>query len=129
MEEKKIDNRIIEVKKQINYAEEKLIDSRKKLRGIEELEDNFSHLNKNLNICIELLNTSVKNKNVNKKIDYMNESNIVGYMKTSSTLYEEKELAEKEINKLNDEIDKLTDEIKEIYKENEENEEKEENKE
>ena len=120
MEEKKADNRIIKVKKQINYAEEKLTNSKKKLKGIEELEDNFSHLNKNLNICVELLNSSVKNKNVNKKIDYMNESNIVGYMKTSSSLYDEKEQTEKEIVKLNDEIDKLTDEIKEIYKENEE---------
>ena len=120
MEEKKADNRIIKVKKQINYAEEKLTNSKKKLKGIEELEDNFSHLNKNLNICVELLNSSVKNKSVNKKIDYMNESNIVGYMKTSSSLYDEKEQTEKEIVKLNDEIDKLTDEIKEIYKENEE---------
>ena len=120
MEEKKADNKIIQVKKQINVTEERLADSRKKLRGIEDLEDNFSHLNKNLNICVELLNLSIKNKTVNKKIGYMNDDSTIGYKKTSSSLLDEKEMTKKEINDLNDEIDKLTDEIKELYKELEE---------
>lgn len=128
MDEKKADNKIMEVRKQISATEERLADSRKKLRGIEDLEDNFSHLNKNLNICVELLNASVKNKSVSKKIDYMSEDSTVGFMKTSSSLLEEKETTEKEISDLNDEMDKLTDEIKEIYKELEEDK-KEENKE
>lgn len=125
MEEKKADNKIIEVKKQINATEEKLADSRKKLRGIEDLEDNFSHLNKNLNICVELLNASVKNKTVCKKIDYMNEDSTVGYMRTSSSLWDEKETTKKEINNLNDKMDELTNEIKEIYREIEEEKKKE----
>lgn len=128
MDEKKADNKIMEVRKQISATEERLADSRKKLRGIEDLEDNFSHLNKNLNICVELLNASVKNKSVSKKIDYMSEDSTVGFMKTSSSLLEEKETTEKEISDLNDEMDKLTDEIKEIYKELEEDK-KQENKE
>ena len=120
MEEKKADNRIIEVKKEININEERLADSRKKLRGIEDLDENFSHLNKNLNICVEIINSSVKNKGVNKKINYMSEDSTIGFKRTSSSLYDEKEDTQKEIRNINDQIDKLSDEIKEIYQELEE---------
>lgn len=126
MDEKKADNKIIQVKKQINITEEKLADSRKKLNKIENLEENFSHLNKNINLCVELLNASVKNKNINRKINHMSEENIVGFKKTSSSLIDEKELTKKEIRELNDEMDKLNDEIKELYKDKEKEEKKEE---
>ncbi len=126
MDEKKADNKIIQVKKQINITEEKLADSRKKLNKIENLEENFSHLNKNINLCVELLNASVKNKNINRKINHMSEESIVGFKKTSSSLIDEKELTKKEIRELNDEMDKLNDEIKELYKDKEKEEKKEE---
>ena len=44
MDEKKADNKIMEVRKQISATEERLADSRKKLRGIEDLEDNLSDM-------------------------------------------------------------------------------------
>ena len=46
---------IIEAKKEININEERLADSRKKLRGIEDLEENFSHLNKSPFLFTDLI--------------------------------------------------------------------------
>lgn len=117
MEEKKADNRIIQAKKQIVAYEDNLVEAKDALRGIEDLEDNFSHLNRNIERCVELLNSSVKNRKVVRKLDHMIYDNKVCYKKSSSTLEEEKEYTQDKINELNDKIDELNKEIKEINRE------------
>ena len=126
MEEKRADNRIIHVRKQIVACEDNLVEAKDTLRGIEDLEDNFSHLNRNIERCVELLNSSVKNRKVVRKLDHMIYDNKISYRKSSSSLEEEKELTQEKINELNDKIDELNKEIKEINKEIEKKEETEE---
>ena len=129
MEEKKADNRIIHVRKQIVACEDNLVEARDALRGIEDLEDNFSHLNRNIERCVDLLNSSVKNRKVNKKFDSMIYDSKVSYRKSSSSLEEEKEFTQEKINELNEKIDELNKEIKEINKKMEIQEKREEKKE
>lgn len=116
MEEKIADNKIIEVKKQLVACEDNLVEAKDALRGIEDLEDSFSHLNRNIERCIDILNSSVKNRKVIKKLDHMIYDNKVSYRRTNFTLDEEKEITQEKINELNDKIDELNKEIKEINK-------------
>lgn len=129
MGEKKADNRIIQVRKQIVAYEDNLKEAKDVLRGIEDLEDNFSHLNRNIERCVELLNASIKNKKVSNKLDHMIYDNKISYRKSYSTLDEEKEITQDKINELNDKIDELNKEIKDINKKIEREEIKEEKKE
>lgn len=113
MEEKKADNRIIQVKKELVACEDNLTEAKDKLRGIEDLEDSFSHLNRNVERCVDILNVSVKNRKVTNKIDRMFYDNKVSFKKTYVNLEEEKEFTQDEINELNNKIDELNETLKE----------------
>ena len=129
MEEKMADNKIIQAKKQISVYEGNLREARSTLKGIEDLEDNFSHLNRNIERCLELLSSSVRNRKVTKMFEHMMYENKVSYRKTSYSLDEEKEFTRKKINKLSVDIDDLNKKIKEEYKKDKYNEEAKESKE
>lgn len=113
MEEKKADNRIIQVRKELSVTEDTLTEAKDKLRGLDNLEENFSHLNKNITLCVELLASSIKNKKVNQKMDYLFHDSKVSYMKSTSSINDEKEDTRDKINDLNDKIDELNKIIKE----------------
>lgn len=129
MEEKKADNRIIQVRKELSVTEDTLTETKDKLRGLDNLEESFSHLNKNITLCVELLTSSIKNKKVNQKMDYLFHDSKVSYMKSTSSIHDEKEDTRDKINELNDKIDELNKIIKEeLNKEEQVEEVKEENK-
>lgn len=113
MEEKRADNRIIQVKKELVACEDNLTEAKDKLRGIEDLEDSFSHLNRNIERCVDILNVSVKNRKVTNKIDHMFYDNKVSFKKTYVNLEVEKEFTQDKINELNDKIDELNETLKE----------------
>ena len=125
MEDKKIDNKIIQTKKEIKIIEDDLTRTKKALKEIEYLEDNITHLNRNLNQCVELINLSIKNKNVSQKINTISNDTIINYKKTSLSINEEKEITTKKINELNEKKELLNDELKKINEEKEENKEQE----
>lgn len=129
MEEKKADNRIIQARKQIAAYENNLVEAKDALKGIENLEDNFSHLNRNIERCVDLINSSVKNKKVTKKFDHMIYDNKIGYRRSSAIWDEEKEITRERINDINNKIEELENQIKEEHSKEEKREEKKEIKE
>ena len=80
-EEKKIDNKTMNDKEDTKSADNKIdtktklrlvndrIDvERQKMKNLDELEELFVSLNKNINKCVELLGRSIKGENIGRKL-------------------------------------------------------------
>ena len=114
MEElKKADNRILNTKIEIGNLENNLSQTRKGLNNLEILESNFSRINRNLNECLDLINSCVKNRRVNNKLQNICDESNIYYGKTKSNFDEERELIISQINEIDERLDKLNQTLKE----------------
>ena len=113
MDDKKADNRIINTKIEISHLEDNLNQTKKGLNNLEILEGNFSRINRNLNECLELINSSIKNRKVNNKLQSMCDESNIFYGKTRVNLEDERDLILKQINEIDERLEELNDSLKE----------------
>ena len=113
MDDKKADNRIINTKIEISHLEDNLNQTKKGLNNLEILEGNFSRINRNLNECLELINSSIKNRKVNNKLQSMCDESNIFYGKTRANLEDERDLILKQINEIDERLEELNDSLKE----------------
>ena len=135
MEEKQADNTKIENKKistdsaiyltkqKISSLDNRIDAEKNKIRELDDMEELFVSLSKNISKCVELLNRSVKGKNVNSKLNSIEENNRINFAKSMSNIEIQREDTKNNLVKLTEEKEKYQDELKEEYekKNNEEN--------
>ena len=113
MEEKKADNRILNTKIEIDHLEDNLNQTKKGLNNLEILEGDFSRIHRNLNECLVLINSCVKNRRVNNKLQNICDESNIYYGKTKSNLEEERDLILKQISEIDNRLDELNKSLKE----------------
>ena len=128
-EEKKADNSINDIyqtKEKISRIDNRIDIEKKKMKDLDEIEELFSSLTKNISKCVELLNKSVKGKTVNAKLNAIEENNKINFGKSMANIDIQREETKRNLIKLTEEKEEYQNEIKEKYneelkKENEEN--------
>lgn len=137
MEERKADNIIMVDEKTANssvYATKKRIDSidnriseeKSKMKDLDDMEELFVSLSKNISKCVELLNKSVKGRNVNSKLNAIEENNKINFQKSINNIDIQREEIKNNLIKLNDQKETIQEQLKENYKEQENRENKDE---
>jgi len=94
-------------KKRINKIDNKIDSEKQRIKKFDDIQEEVTTLNKNLNKCIELLSVSIKGKTKEKMLHDMFDKNKSFYANFSSTLDDEISLTKKNINKLNEEKENL----------------------
>ncbi len=113
--DKKIDNKIYEVKKKINIINENIYDEKSKLKYYDDLEERFGNVKKNFYDIIKNLKLSIKGKRINRIIQNIDENNQLAYKKIIFNIEKEREKTKKNINKMYDKKNNLDNEMKKIY--------------
>ena len=130
MEERKADNIIMVDEKTANssvYATKKRIDSidnriseeKSKMKDLDDMEELFVSLSKNISKCVELLNKSGKGRNVNSKLNAIEENNKINFQKSINNIDIQREEIKNNLIKLNDQKETIQEQLKENYKEQE----------
>ena len=112
MNEKAADNYMSEEKKEIKKIDNEIYNEKNKKNKIDNLEETFVSLNKNINKCIDLLYTSMKGGNVDKKLDSIREESEINYRRSVEDLDVERQRIDDKISQLSDERDELSDKIR-----------------
>ena len=118
-----VDNAIYMTKQKISSLDNRIDAEKNKIRELDDMEELFVSLSKNISKCVELLNRSVKGKNVNSKLNSIEENNKINFAKSMSNIEIQREDTKNNLVKLTEEKEKYQDELKEEYqrKANEEN--------
>ena len=124
-EEKKIDNKAMNDKEDTKSADNKIdtktklrlvndrIDvERQKMKNLDELEELFVSLNKNINKCVELLGRSIKGENIGRKLSAIEENNKVSFNKSIYNINSDREEVKNLLSRLNDERDEYQEMIR-----------------
>ena len=118
MEEKKADNTIIN-KNKIRALDSEIDFEKNKIKKLDDIEELFITLNKDINKCVELLGESIKGKNIQNKLAAVSENSKISMKKGMSNIEEERKNIRKNISSLINEKDKITSEAKKENKEKE----------
>ena len=113
MEEKKADNKILQNKVRIKEIDSKIDVEKDKSKQLDDLEEVVISLNKNIERCLELLGTSVKGNNFEKKLSAYQTENKINYKKNMSDIESQKEIVRANVVRLNNEKEELLETIKE----------------
>ena len=113
MEEKKADNKILQNKVRIKEIDSKIDVEKDKIKQLDDLEEVVISLNKNIERCLELLGTSVKGNNFEKKLSAYQTENKINYKKNMSDIESQKEIVRANVVRLNNEKEELLETIKE----------------
>lgn len=124
-EEKKIDNKTMNDKEDTKSADNKIdtktklrlvndrIDvERQKMKNLDELEELFVSLNRNINKCVELLGRSIKGENIGRKLSAIEENNKVSFNKSIYNINSDREEVKNLLSRLNDERDEYQEMIR-----------------
>ena len=124
-EEKKIDNKTMNDKEDTKSADNKIdtktklrlvndrIDvERQKMKNLDELEELFVSLNKNINKSVELLGRSIKGENIGRKLSAIEENNKVSFNKSIYNINSDREEVKNLLSRLNDERDEYQEMIR-----------------
>ena len=109
--DKKVDNRINEVKKKINKLDDKISSEKSKIKDLNNLEEAFGGLNAKINKCVELLNKSVKSPKTTSLTENILADNQKFFSKTTESINNDRVEIEKTMNELSEEKDKLKKEL------------------
>ena len=113
--DKKIDNKIYEVKEKINIINENIYNEKSKLKYYDDLEERFGNVKKNFYDIIKNLKLSIKGKRINRIIQNIDENNQLVYKNIIFNIEKEREKTKKNINKMYDKKNNLDNEMKKIY--------------
>lgn len=136
-ETKSVDNKM-DTKTKLRLVNDRIDVEKQKMKNLDELEELFVSLNKNINKCVELLGRSIKGENIGKKLSAIEENNKVSFNKSIYNINSDREEVKNLLSRLNDERDEYQEMIRrenqielehELEKEKESEKEKEENKE
>ena len=116
---KKADNKISFNKTQINRLDNEIDSNKSKIKTLNDMEEGFVSLSKNIEKCVELLSMSMKGNHIESKLSDISESNQVYLKKVVSTIDEEKTNANDKIKNLYDEKDRIEKEQRRLYREQE----------
>lgn len=109
------DNAIYMTKQKISSLDNRIDAEKNKMRELDDMEELFVSLSKNISKCVELLNRSVKGKNVNSKLNSIEENNKINFAKSMSNIEIQREDAKNNLVKLTEEKEKYQDALKEEY--------------
>lgn len=107
MEEKKADNRLLEIKKKNNKIDNKLAEEHNLINKLDSIEEELYSLKKTSNNCIELIRLSMKGGNINRVLESMIEDNKEYFSNTFAKIEEQRKFSQDRIKNLNQEKDKL----------------------
>ena len=117
MENERVDNEYTTLNKKILEIETNIADEKKKIKKIEELQEQVINLNKNLGICIALLAKSMRGPTTQNMFNDMYNNNQSFYKNMTASLEEESLEIQKSINNLLDEKENTMKEYKDKLKE------------
>ena len=109
------DNAIYITKQKISSLDNRIDAEKNKMRELDDMEELFVSLSKNISKCVELLNRSVKGKNVNSKLNSIEENNKINFAKSMSSIEIQREDTKNNLVKLTEEKEKYQDALKEEY--------------
>lgn len=112
MDNKKIDNEIINTKAKINEIDDLIDNEKLKIKEIDDMQENVREINRGLNRCIDLLAKSIKGPNTSAMFQDMYDKNKSFYINMSSSLDEESLETRININKLYQQKDDIIKEEK-----------------
>ena len=112
MGDKNADNRIINTKKEISILEDDLSSNKKSLSELDYLEFNISSIKRNLNECVELINSSVKNKRINNKFQTLADDTNGYYGRTKASFEDERVIITDRITEIKNRINELDESLK-----------------
>ena len=118
-EKKMADNKININKASINRIDNEIDSNKSKIKTLNDMEEGFVSLSKNIEKCVELLSMSMKGNHIESKLSDISESNQVYLKKVVSTIDDEKTVANDRIKNLYDEKDRIEKEQRNLYREQE----------
>ena len=118
-EKKMADNKININKAQMNRLDNEIDSNKSKIKTLNDMEEGFVSLSKNIEKCVELLSMSMKGNHIESKLSDISESNQVYLKKVVSTIDDEKTVANDRIKNLYDEKDRIEKEQRNLYREQE----------
>ena len=96
----KYDNFIISRKEKINKIDDMLEEEKKKIRKLENIQENLNSLNMNMSKCLNLFSKSIKGANTESVLNYISNYNDQLLNKTDEKINSSLKETKKEINKL-----------------------------
>ncbi len=114
---KKADNQISYNRIQINRLDNEIDSSKSKIKTLNDMEEGFVSLSKNIEKCVELLSLSMKGNNIEGKLGDISESNQMYLKRVVSTIDDEKTTTNDRIKNLYEQKDNYEKEQKRLYRE------------
>ena len=112
MDNKKLDNEMLEPKKEIERIDNLIDDEKLRIKKIDSMQEDIVSISKSMNQCIDLLSQSIKGPQTESKYNDMRNFNKKAYINISNFFDNETELSRKKINKLYDEKESILKEKK-----------------
>ena len=107
--EKKIqaDNKIFITRSEIENINDQIDMSKSKLKSLDDMEEGFTSLSKNIAKCVELLGQSMKGNNVEQKLGAISDNNRIYYLRAMGSIDDERQEAKKKLKDLYDQKDEM----------------------
>ena len=118
-QEKSADNAIFESRESVRYLEDAIYGQQQNLKNLDEMEETFLTLKKQINKCVDLLNRSMKGKNINSRLSEIEGNNNRLYDNRLEMIREKRKETKETISRLTQEKEDYLDKIKEEYKKEE----------
>lgn len=112
MEHNETNNKVITTKQKINEIDYQIYEEKRKMKKINNIQENIAALSKNMSRCVDLLSKSIKGPTTKNIFDDMHDSNRIFYIQATCDLDELTEVSQKKINTLSIEKDKIIKESK-----------------
>lgn len=112
MDNKRIDNEIINTNKILNEIDEKIDIEKNRIRQIDDMQDNVREINRGFDRVIDILSCSIKGPNTDMMFDDMRDTSRSFYIEASSSLDEEALEIRNNVNKLYQQKDDIIKEDK-----------------
>lgn len=100
MDNKRIDNEIINTNKILNEIDGKIDIEKNRIRQIGDMQDNVREINRGFDRVIDILSRSIKGPNTDMMFDDMRDTSRLFYIEASSSLDEEALEIRNNVNKL-----------------------------
>ena len=101
------DNKILITRSEIENINDQIDMSKSKLKSLDDMEEGFTSLSKNIAKCVELLSQSMKGNNVEQKLGAISDNNRIYYLRAMGSIDDERQEAKKKLKELYDQKDEM----------------------
>lgn len=101
------DNKIFITRNEIEHINDQIDLSKSKLKSLDDMEEGFTSLSKNISKCVELLGQSMKGNNVEQKLGAISDNNRIYYLRAMGSIDDERQEAKKKLKDLYDKKDEM----------------------